>query len=317
MLTPLITEIQRFSMHDGPGIRTTVFLKGCPLHCPWCHNPENWNPEQEIYFHVNKCVTCGQCVNICPSGALKLHQIPGEKAILAIDRDKCIWCFKCVDICPSGALESVGKSMDLPSLVQEVLSDKVFYESSGGGVTISGGEPLLYTEFTYELAHILKTKENIHVAIETCCFANWEKIEPLLEVVDLFIVDIKSMDPDKYRDIIGGTLQVVLSNIERLINSNATVRIHLPIIPGFNDSASDFDAYAEYLGQFADKLTGVDLIPFHSYATGKYTQLSRCYHYQDVTDLSSQQLIPLVDALRQKGICEITIGGMVEAAAST
>ena len=200
--------------------------------------------------------------------------------------------------------------MDMSSIVQEAVSDKMFYANSGGGVTISGGEPLMYPEFTLELARRLKVEEGIHVAIESCLSAKWDRIAPLLEVVDLFIVDIKSMDPVKYRHVIGGSLRNVLSNLERLIQSKAAVRIHLPIIPGFNDTPYDFESYAKYLGQFAGHLTGVDLLPYHSYATGKYAQLGRRYHYQGIPDLPGRRLVPLVTSLRQRGIREITIGGM-------
>ncbi|RLB68605.1 MAG: benzylsuccinate synthase subunit delta [Deltaproteobacteria bacterium] len=309
MKMPLITDIQKFSLHDGPGIRTTVFLKGCPLNCPWCHNPETLNPEPEIYFYERKCTTCGLCVEVCSAGALEIIQNSDKKALLSIDRGKCTGCLECVDVCNSDALEVVGKSMEMSTLVQELIADKVFYESSGGGVTISGGEPLIYPEFVHELARILK-KENTHVTVQTCCFVKWEKIEPLLDVVDLFIIDIKTMSPDKHKDYIGGSLQVILSNIERLINSKAGVRIHLPIIPEFNDSATDFETYVEYLGQFADRLAGVDLIPYHSYASGKYAQLVRNYDYIDVPDLPSHRLIPLADSLREKGICDVTVGGL-------
>ena len=248
-------------------------------------------------------------MDVCLYGALEIVQNSDKKQVLSLDRRKCTGCLKCVDVCGADALEVVGKLMEMSTLVQELLADKVFYDSSGGGVTISGGEPLIYPEFVHELARILK-KEKIHVTIQTCCFVKWEKIEPLLDVVDLFTVDIKTMSPDKYKDYIGGSLQVVLSNVERLINSKAAVRIHLPIVPGFNDSVSDFDAYVEYLGQFANRLVGVDLIPYHSYASGKYAQLARDYGYLNVPDLPGVQLTPLADALRKKGVREVTNGGL-------
>jgi pyruvate formate lyase activating enzyme len=312
MLTPLITEIQRFSLQDGPGIRTTIFLKGCPLHCPWCHNPETLIPKNEFYFYVSKCTACGRCAKVCPSGALRLAGTPNKTAVLNCDRSKCILCMKCVGACLFGAREVVGKSLDIGSIVREAVADKMFYHHSEGGVTISGGEPLLYPEFTLELARILKTKEKVHVTIETSCFANWDKIEPLLEFVDLFIVDIKSMDAEKHKYAIGGSLQVILSNIERLISFKATVRIHLPIIPGFNDSTSEMEAYVKYLGQFADKLSGVDVLPFHSYAMGKYSQLGREYQYNGINDLPSVRLMPLVEALKQVGLRQVTVGGFIE-----
>jgi len=236
MLVPLITEIQRYSLQDGPGIRTTIFVKGCPLHCPWCHNPETINPKNEFYYYASKCTTCGRCAKVCSTRALVYVRLPNKTPSLTFYRNKCNSCMKCVDACLFGAREVVGKSLDIDSIVREAVADKMFYEHSGGGVTISGGEPLLYPEFTLKLARILKTKEKVHVAIETSCFTNWANIEPLLEFVDLFIVDIKSMDPEKYKYVIGGSLREILSNIERLINMNVPVRIHLPIIPGFNDT---------------------------------------------------------------------------------
>jgi len=309
MLTPLITEIQRFSLHDGPGIRTTIFLKGCPLNCTWCHNPEAMNQKQELYFHSAKCTACGRCAQVCPSGALTLDQALDRKEVRNFDRSKCTLCLKCVDACLSGAIEVVGKNWDIDSLVREAVSDKLFY-AGGGGVTISGGDPLLFPEFTLELARLLKNKENVHVAIETSCFAKWNKIEPLLEFVDLFMVDIKSMDPKKYKDVVGCSLHEVLSNVEILMHSNANVRIRLPIIPGFNDSASDVKAYVDYLGQFAGKLSGVDILPFHSYAAGKYSNLGREYQYDRINDLASDQVMPLVNALQQGGL-QVTVGGVV------
>ncbi|ACM20793.1 (R)-benzylsuccinate synthase, delta subunit [Geotalea daltonii FRC-32] len=310
MLTPLITEIQRFCLQDGPGIRTTIFVKGCPLQCPWCHNPENISLKPEFYFHANKCKGCGQCVGSCPSGVCTSF-VPQKGVEEIVDRSRCTSCLGCVSACRFGARETVGKPLDMNAIVEEAVSDRIFYNNSGGGVTISGGEPLMYPAFTRELTRILKVREDVHVAVETCLFAEWENIVPLLEFVDLFIVDIKSLEPEKYEQVIGGSLHKILANLERLIKAGAATRIHLPIIPGINDTAGDFEMYAEYLGQFADYLTGVDLLPYHSYATGKYAQLGRRYHYLGVPDLAARNLFPLADALRIKGIREVTIGGLV------
>lgn len=311
MLTPLITEIQRFSLQDGPGIRTTIYVKGCPLHCPWCHNPETIDKQHEIYFHVNRCLECRRCVINCSSGSLGLVQTSDNRTIIDTDRQKCTLCSKCVEVCLGRAREVVGRPLDVPSIVQEALADEIFYKHSGGGVTISGGEPLLYPDFLLELTRALKKRGNVHIAIETSCFAKWETIESLLEYVDLFIVDIKTMSPEKYAHVIGGSLHVILTNIERLIDSGATVRIHLPIIPGFNDTPGDTEAFADYLVKFADRLSGVDVLPFHSYAAGKYTQLGKEYQYKGVTDLAKQHVMPLVTALKLKGLRQITVGGLI------
>ncbi len=309
MITPLITEIQRFSLQDGPGIRTTIFVKGCPLHCPWCHNPENINVKEEFYFYANKCTSCGQCMERCPAN--DSSQQHDQRTAAGSDRSECTNCLGCASACRFGAREAVGKRLDMNTIIEEAVSDRMFFESSGGGVTISGGEPLMFPAFTLELARVLKTREHINVAIETSLFSGWDSIEPLLEFVDLFIVDIKTMDPAKYTHVIGGSLKTVLSNLERLIESNAAVRIHLPIIPGFNDTPYECESYTNYLGRFASHLVGIDLLPYHSYATGKYVQLGRRYHYQEIPDLPARQLIPLVNLLRHRGIREVTIGGMV------
>ncbi|WP_051361383.1 glycyl-radical enzyme activating protein [Desulfuromonas sp. TF] len=206
--------------------------------------------------------------------------------------------------------EIVGKTLDIGDIVREAVADKIFYEHSGGGITISGGEPLLFPKFSLELARLFKTKENLHIALETSAYADWDMIEPLIKFVDLFIVDIKSMDPNKHQKVIGGSLEKILRNIERLIESQAKVLIHLPIIPSFNDSSSELEAYVKYLSQFSDKLSGVDILPFHSYGVVKYRQLGHKYEYKKFKDLSEQQVKPLFNSLKQIGLDHVTIGGI-------
>lgn len=308
--TPLVTEIQRFSLQDGPGIRTTIYLKGCPLRCPWCHNPETARRSQEVYYYASRCTGCGRCVKACRSGALEIAKADDGRSIVTSDPSKCASCMRCVAACPSGAREAVGAALSMDSIVSELLADEIFFKSSGGGVTISGGEPLLYADFIVELARRLKSEANIHIAIETSGFARWDALEKLLPYVDLFIVDIKTMSAEKYRNVIGGSLPTVLSNIDGLIASGATVRIHLPIVPGFNDSDADTTAYVDHLGARADKLAGVDVLPFHSFGAGKYAQLSREYAFKGVEDLGHGKLLPLVKALEESGLRQVTIGGI-------
>ncbi|BBO81001.1 pyruvate formate lyase-activating protein [Desulfosarcina ovata subsp. sediminis] len=308
----LITEIQSYSLQDGPGIRTTLFIKGCPLHCPWCHNPETQSPNKEIYHYRSKCTACGRCVEACPTGASFLDAGPDAALVLSYDRTRCVGCAACVAACPSGARSAVGQAYQLDDLAGRAVADKPFFDNSGGGVTISGGDPLMFPEFTRRLAKRIK-KEGVHLAVETSAFPKFALIEPLLPYVDLFIIDIKTLDPIKYRDVIGGSLSRILSNIERLLRLEKAVRIHLPIIPAFNDTPNDFKAYIAYLAPLANVLDGVDVLPFHAYGENKYTLLGReaDYAYQGAKDLEHHAVAPLVDGLRQAGIRSVTVGGLV------
>lgn len=310
---PFITEIQRFSLQDGPGIRTTVFMKGCPLKCPWCHNPETQNPKREIYLYSEKCVGCGRCAEVCPTKATSISFETDKAGTLSFNRSKCIACFKCVDVCLKQARTIVGQILSMDEIIQEAVADNIFYEHTGGGITLSGGEPLLFPEFTLEISKRLKSrKELIHIAIETSCFAEWRNIKPLLPYIDLFIVDIKTLNPEKHKTVVGCSIDVVLKNIERLLENHANTRIHLPIIPGFNNTEEDYEAYLQYFSRFTKSFMGVDILSFHCYAQGKYTFLGRqdTYQFSGVEDLPQQELLPFARELKKMGI-DATIGGSV------
>ena len=308
---PLITEIQRFCLQDGPGIRTTIFMKGCPLRCPWCHNPETQSRKPEIYFYADKCMGCGRCVEACPSGASSLIQSPGGR-ICSVDRSKCLGCARCVEACLSEARGYAGREHPMEDIVREAVADLPFFKQSGGGVTLSGGDPLLFAEFSLRLSSRLK-REGIHVGMETSCFAPWKLIQPLIGPVDLFLVDIKSMDARKHEDVVGFPLAPILKNIAALIMSEANVRVHLPIVPGFNNSTDDFHACVEFLAQFSGRLTGVDILPYHVYGERKYEFLGRqdTYRYKGIKEISPRELLPLAKALAESGIIQVSIGGMV------
>ena len=311
MRIPLITEIQRYCLQDGPGIRTTIFIKGCPLKCPWCHNPETQNPKRELYFYAEKCTGCGRCTEVCSTNASTINLEPDKARTLNFNRSKCIACLKCVDVCLSQARAPVGQILSIEEIIQEAVSDKLFYENSGGGVTLSGGEPLLFPEFTNEISKRFK-KELIHTAIETSCFAEWTKIKSLLPYIDLFIVDIKTLNPEKHKTFLGCPLDIILKNIEKLIENNANIRIHIPVIPAFNNTQEDYEAYSKYLSKFSKNLLGVDILPFHCYAQNKYTLLGRkdTYQFWGVEDLQQKELLPFARGLKQIGI-DVTIGGLV------
>lgn len=312
MRTPFITEIQRFSLQDGPGIRTTIFFKGCPLKCPWCHNPETQKPGREFYFYSDKCTSCGRCVEVCPTGASSLMHGPDGRRVLALNRNVCEGCLKCVQACAYGARGVVGHALSMDRLLEESEADSAFFRHSGGGITISGGEPLLFPEFTLALVKQLKTKL-FHVAVETSCFAKWEKISPLMEWVDLFLIDIKTLNPEQHEAVVGWPLAVILKNIETLAAAGANIRIHLPIIPGFNDSSANFKAITAFLGNLSQCISGVDILPYHCYGENKYTLLGRgdVYQFKNVADLPAKGVLDLALGLKREGIRSITVGGLV------
>lgn len=230
-----------------------------------------------------------------------------------VERGKCQRCMRCVAVCLTGSRGVSGQAMSIDEILREAVSDKPFYKNSGGGVTLSGGDPLLYPEFSLELARRLRA-EGIHVAMETSCFPmQWKTMEPLVEHIDLFIVDIKSLDKVKHHKVVQWPLEPILINIGKLFEAGAAVRIHIPVIPGFNDSALDFESYADFLGKYADRLDGVDILNYHVYGEGKYASLGRgeSYAYAGVEENPPEAVIPLVQALKEKGIPGITVGGLV------
>ena len=311
---PLISNIQRYSLQDGPGFRTTIFLKGCPLRCPWCHNPDTHSIEAEICYYIEKCTGCGRCAEGCPTGAT-YTEVKGKGSILRYDRNKCSGCGKCAEACLSGARDIAGRKMPLKEIIREATADSMFFFNSGGGVTISGGEPMLFPDYTLELARLLK-KEGLHVALETSAFGQWQHLERLLKYIDLFLIDIKTMDADKCKNVIKGDLKVILRNFEKLVEAGASVRARLPIIPGFNNSQSDYEAYTEYLSKFVEKIDAVDLLPFHSYGEKKYQLLGRMesYQFQNVHSLESKELKPFLIMLIEAGFVSgqsLTVGGLI------
>lgn len=265
-MTGRVFEIKRFAVHDGDGIRTTVFLKGCPLKCTWCHNPEGLSKEPELAYYVHKCINCGQCVPVCKNGAHTLRD-----GVHLFDRDKCIGCGLCEGACIGGALTLYGRDVTVDELLPSLLEDRVFYESSGGGVTVSGGECLASFEFLLEL--LSKLKENgIHTAVDTSGLAPRSSLELILPYTDVFLYDIKAIDEDVHRKCTGVSNSLILDNLLFLDGAGAKIEVRIPYVPGCNDGEMG------KIARFLSGLCGVKkirLLPYHSFARSKYEALEK------------------------------------------
>ncbi|MBM4443962.1 MAG: glycyl-radical enzyme activating protein [Chloroflexi bacterium] len=264
----LLFNIQRFSIHDGPGIRTTVFFKGCPLRCRWCSNPESWHDHPEIATYAAKCTRCGRCQKVCPVNAIAVSD--RERTI---DRQACNLCLKCGEVCPTGAIAITGQWMTVAEVMKEVEADGLFYVNSGGGVTLSGGEPLAQWEFALDLLRECQAKA-FHTALDTCGYALWEVLDKVLDYTDLVLYDIKHMDPGRHTEGTGKTNGLILDNARRTAAKRRTW-LRVPLIPGYNDSVENLEAVARFgLEIGAEK---VSLLPYHVWGQSKWERLGRKY----------------------------------------
>lgn len=272
-----VFNIQQFSVHDGPGIRTIVFLKGCPLHCPWCSNPESQNSASELAWNSSKCMGCHQCRATCPQQAITL----GDRGEIKINRDLCLKCFKCAEACPTTALSVLGKKMSIEEVLREVESDSVFYRRSDGGMTLSGGEPLQQADFAINLLKEAK-RHGIRTAIETCGCVEWSTLEQACHLLNNVIYDIKCFDASKHKRHTGVTNEQILSNFGKMCRQfpHLPILVRTPIIPGFNDSEDDILAIIDFIQQFPN--VTYELLQYHRLGQPKYNALGRKYPLGDV-----------------------------------
>ncbi len=290
----VIFNIQRFSLHDGPGLRTTVFLKGCPLRCLWCHNPESQSPSPEVMYWKTRCIGCGACAVSCPGGAIELSS--GE--VCQTGR-KCLACGKCVSVCPAGARGISGRRVTAEEVVSEALKDNVFFDESGGGVTFSGGEPLMQPDFL-EAALRLSKEAGLMTAVDTCGFSSWDIFEKIIPYSDLFLYDVKHMDDALHRELTGAPNGVILANLRRLARSGKAVIARLPLIPGMNDDERNIQRTGEFLSSAG--VREVTVLPYHDMGKEKYERLGRDYSLTGLLRPGDEEIERVVDILRGFGL---------------
>jgi pyruvate formate lyase activating enzyme len=295
-----IFDIQRFSVHDGPGIRTLVFFKGCPLACLWCSNPESQRFAPELLFDASKCVACGGCVEACPHGATRAS---GDG--VQYDRERCAACGACADVCPAEARTVAGRRVTAAEVVAEIVKDAPFFTNSGGGVTLGGGEPLAQADFASEILKQCRVR-GIHTAIETCGHVPWPAFETILPLTDLFLYDVKHLDADAHRTRTGGDVALILSNLERLVRSRGAVTVRVPVVPGFNDTPQDIRIVAEHVARLG--LRELHLLPYHRLGESKYRLLGRPVCFEAASGLSGVTLESLRVGALPAGVT-IRLGG--------
>lgn len=297
-----IFNIQKMSIHDGPGIRTTVFFKGCPLRCIWCSNPESQSFDREIAIFSSRCIKCGYCSEVCPKGIIEKDFPYG-----ITDREECDLCGVCVKECCTGAKGAVGDEYEVSDLLHEILKDKSFYDSSGGGVTFSGGEPLMQMSFLKEILRECKAT-GIHTAIETTGLCNPEEIPELAGLIDLFFVDIKHMDDEVHKEVTGVSNAEILSNIKRIAECHDNIVARIPVIPGINDSEENITATAEFVSDLG--IGCLELLPYHNLGEVKYRQLGMEYRLSGTEKPNEEVMAAHAETARKaitNGITKISV----------
>jgi len=298
-VTGCVFNVQRFSIQDGPGIRTTVFLKGCPLGCLWCSNPESQSPTPEVVHRDSLCNGCGDCLKVCAPEAISLTSSDGGFPI-KVDREKCNNCGKCIEVCTTGALKFYAQYMSVDEVFDEGRRDSHFYSNSGGGVTASGGEPLRQADLVVELFRRCK-RIGIHTTLDTCGYASVPALEKVLNETDLVLFDLKLMNSRQHRRFTKRYNGVILRNMRLVVSKGVTMIIRIPVIPGINDSEQNLVETAHFVSELDNKLH-VDLLPYHRFGESKYKMLDRDYQLTDLKSPSDKQLQGAVEIFKRHGL---------------
>ncbi len=296
----LITNIQKCSVHDGPGIRTTVFFKGCPLTCLWCHNPETQRYTKDIMYSNEKCSLCGQCEKRCPNKAISISE-----KIVCTNLEKCDFCEKCMDFCVNNAREVIGKEYTVEELIKEVDKDKIFYEQSGGGVTLSGGEVMMQIEFVEAFVKRCRDK-GISVVVDTCGYTSFENYKRILDYVDIFLYDLKLINSQKHEKFIGKPNKLIIENLQKLCEYGAKINIRIPLIEGVNTDEDNINETIKFLQSL--NIKEVNLLPYHDIGMHKYTKLNMFYKQEHMSK-PSEKKVEEIKKVFEKYNYHVKIGG--------
>jgi pyruvate formate lyase activating enzyme len=295
----LVFNIQHYSLHDGPGIRTTVFFKGCPLNCLWCSTPESIRSIPQIGFHRQRCIKDYRCLKVCSLEAVRIFE---DQGLPLFDKDKCEACVNhpCIEACIQRAIEVRGNYVSLEELWRAVEKDRLFYLNSGGGVTLSGGEPTMQHDFVIPFLRRCQER-GVHTVLDTCGYVSWEILVKILEYTNLVLYDLKHIDSVRHRELTGVPNELILDNAKKITsNSKTPMILRMPIIPGYNDSRSNIEDTAEFIGEIG--LKEINLLPYHRFALGKYEIIGKKYTLEDVQCPTEDSLTRIVEIFQSKGV---------------